>query len=493
MERLSVNYPSECIEIKTKINNKIIQPSNITEIFDSDNNVQALVGTLNIANYKNLIFKISKTIDYAIEHEIALIDAINSLNNFLPHFLVPLGNIALPISIKNLLDKSARNLKNPKKPCNLEPCIVYEKLERITMEQFTRHATLGQTMSIVAQILCALHLAYLHNGFTHYDLHDDNILIQQCDEKALFLYSDENTNFHLLVPTYGFYPVIIDYGLTYCNSLNNYPLYTPLNFYHQGFQCCKNDSLNDAHHFLRSLFSNIENQNVHNFLRDSFAAIQFRKDFGWVKLPNNIWKLLKQTIMQNSQYPKEYLDTHLSNHLTLLTALLRPEILEKPTTSYDSPIELERSIGITFDTLLNFFYEFSKIEMKTHFEDEYYNTIKSIILGQKQIPIECQKLLNKFGNLLNKFVKPLLEEHNEILKQWYSNLPVQNSGEIAVCIVKTWLTDGFIESNNKIYHWCRKSNNATSRNYYENINNNNIENNVLSIIQKSQILANSLK
>lgn len=488
MERLSINYPSKCIEIRARISDKIIQPNNITEIFDSDN-VQALVGTLDIGNYRDLIFKISKTIDYAIEHEIALIGAINSLNNFLPHFLVPLGNINLPVSIQHLLDKPSNKLKYAKKPCTLEPCIIYEKLERINMEQFTRNATMAQIMSIVAQILCALHLAYLHNGFTHYDLHDENILIQQCDENALFLYTDESTNFHLLIPTYGFYPVIIDYGLTYCNVLEKHPLYTPLNFYHQGFQCCQADALNDSHHFLRSLFSGIENKNVDNFLHDSFAAIQFRKNFGWIKLPNNIWKQLKATIRKNSQYPQEYLDAHLSNHLTLFTALLKPAKMLEAAPIAEPRSEIEHSLGMTFDILVLFFCNLSRTEMKTDYDDEYYNTIKSIILGKKQISTECQDLLNKFGNLLNKFVHPLLEEHNVLIKQWYSNLPVQNSGEIAVCIAKTWLAaDSFLDNNSKVYHWCRNSDNTTSRNCYENIDKNDTKN--VSLIQRSQFLAN---
>jgi hypothetical protein len=143
-------------------------------------------------------------------------------------------------------------------------------------------------------IISALQISQKHINFTHYDLHVENILIRQCEPEAIFVYNINNNLY--TVPTFGFYPVIIDMGSSYSVSVENNSMKTSVAHYNNGLQPTIYDPLNDLHHFLLSALNSIEYEsNEFYFLSTRmmyfFRNIPILRKRGWKQLPNNIMKL----------------------------------------------------------------------------------------------------------------------------------------------------------------------------------------------------------
>ncbi len=105
-------------------------------------------------------------------------------------------------------------------------------------------------------ILLTLDIAQVKHKFVHYDLHMGNILIQKCELNSVFLY--HHLGKYYVVPTYGFYPMIIDTGISYIDSIEGKPMRCTTDNNSHGFQTTEFDPLNDTHHLLLSLFYYIE-------------------------------------------------------------------------------------------------------------------------------------------------------------------------------------------------------------------------------------------
>ncbi len=69
---------------------------------------------------------------------------------------------------------------------------------------------------ITNQLMIAILIAQKKLSFIHNDLHFDNVLICKCLQRTFMLYVFEyNSICYALLPTYGYYPIIIDYGFSF--------------------------------------------------------------------------------------------------------------------------------------------------------------------------------------------------------------------------------------------------------------------------------------
>ena len=74
--------------------------------------------------------------------------------------------------------------------------------------------------SIIKQTLMGINIAQKYKKFSHYDLHSNNIMIKKCNKNLVFVYKlDEDNQF--CVPTFGYYPIIIDFGFSYIENMND--------------------------------------------------------------------------------------------------------------------------------------------------------------------------------------------------------------------------------------------------------------------------------
>ena len=145
------------------------------------------------------------------------------------------------------------------------------------------------------------------NKLTHYDLHIDNILIRQCETNALFAYNfDGNVRNSVIIPTFGFYPVIIDMGSSYSKAIENKQMTTSVANYEHGLQPVLFDKVNDLHHFLLSALYDLEYATEEFYYLSTHMIYFFRhlpvlRKKGWKQLPISMVKSAAKQITLSCQ------------------------------------------------------------------------------------------------------------------------------------------------------------------------------------------------
>ncbi len=293
------------------------------------NGVQGIVGLLEHRKTgKQVIFKLSVEIDRSIEHENQITLDLNKLKDFCPNFVGNLGCVELPISRTFIYintpedsdfedsDESDNSSEDEeideefKKDCKVfmddkeylpTSVLFLEYISPHSFYDFTKHADKSLINSLILGVLCGLSIAQKHCNFTHYDLHIDNILIKECEPEAIFVYKIDDEVFS--IPTYGFYPVIIDMGMSYSSAILGGTMKTSVEHYTKGLQPTVYDKLNDMHHFLLSAMNTIEYEDDEFYYLSTKMMYFFRylpvlRKKGWKTLPNNILKMAMSYIVK---------------------------------------------------------------------------------------------------------------------------------------------------------------------------------------------------
>jgi hypothetical protein len=302
------------------------------QVFDTKG-VQGLTGILNFKKTKEqVVFKVSFDIDFSLEHEYKILERINVIKQFCPHFVGTFGMTCLPISNKFISDNcqdsdyesdSSENEDSNEddsecdcKDCKSRKLSLFDNdpnylptnilfLDYVSDLSYYKILKFGHKNIIHSQILmlmCALELSQKSIKFTHYDLHLDNILIKTCDENRYHIYIIEGKKY--LVPTNGYYPVLIDMGNSYVDTLEGKNLTSTLMNYHNGLQPNQFDRLNDVHHLLMSTFDYLEYKSPMWYsmcyrVMHEFRHIPIFRGKGWKKLPNDISESLMDYINEH--------------------------------------------------------------------------------------------------------------------------------------------------------------------------------------------------
>ena len=251
--------------------------------------VQANVGFVKMNKTGSpLVFKVSNDINRSIEHEFTILENFNNMRKYCPHFVKSIGMIELPISSEFIFDCYNNNLfddNDETLPRNIMFMEYVNKLPfyRICQDSENKNIVISQ----ILQVLLALEICQLKKNFTHYDLHTSNILIQMCDKNSLFVYKI-NGNIYT-VPTYGFYPLIIDTGISYAKCTEGKQMMSNTDNYDHGFQTTVYDRLNDVHHFLLTTFYYIEidsdgYDSLSNKIKIIFRHLPVLRKSGWKNL-----------------------------------------------------------------------------------------------------------------------------------------------------------------------------------------------------------------
>lgn len=233
---------------------------------------QGLTGLVKTKDGKKMVFKISQYINYLVEHEYSIMSGLNDLIPYCPHFCKAIGIISTNI------DPVARKEGNPFQIKTKYPieksillCEYIEKSHKLyNLIRAVDKVPENVLYSTALQVLLAVAIAQRKKRVSHYDLHSFNIMMKKCDENAVFLYVlDENNQF--CVPTNGWYPVIIDFGFSYSDSLNDGPLYPSMGHTSVGFTSDRYDWVTDAKLFLVTVSYEIKGK------RDTKMAKRFRR------------------------------------------------------------------------------------------------------------------------------------------------------------------------------------------------------------------------
>lgn len=267
-------------------------------------------GTAGIVQLKNnnkskSVFKVSNCIDFSIEHESIVLDQLNKISKFCPHFMYKFAEIDLPISSNYFTEsgKKGHGILQETKVLATTPILFTEFISKYTFY----HAIKGYDKNVISsqliQVLCALKISQLKCNFTHYDLHMDNILVRECDKNIVHLYllPDDNC---VLVPTFGLIPVIIDMGSAH--SKGHKRMLSSSENYECGLQSTSFDRLADIHHLLLSTFSCLEKyiplcEKLMLKLALMFHPLPAWKEKGWKILFHKLNKSVKYIIRDKSK------------------------------------------------------------------------------------------------------------------------------------------------------------------------------------------------
>jgi hypothetical protein len=283
-----------------------------------------------------IVFKLNSDINLCIEHERDVLLSLNTIRNWCPHFVGCLGYISIPIA-NDFIDSEKqqdsddddnsfeRRTGEVEKEEKIQPgtlrlwdnqedvsqgSIVF--LEYIgsddasttySMHHMCRYGSMQQSLAQMIMTLCALETAQQELQFVHYDMHLDNILMKECDPNLVFVYRYPNPEDMVIVPTLGHYPVLIDMGSSFCQSLVGHSVKTSISFYSSGLQPTVFDPLNDVHHFLFRCIDRLEMFNdrwrdIGTKLMHIFRHLPLWRYKGWKKLPSNLVKRLVKTIYE---------------------------------------------------------------------------------------------------------------------------------------------------------------------------------------------------
>ena len=336
---------------------------------------QGLVGFLiNKSTRQKYVYKISQYLDFMIDQEYNVMNDVNSLRDYCPHFVKTYSKFNLPLS---------SNFKRAKNPFENNPLYKTIVTDMIVMEnlegckKFFKYiknnvASTIELVSIVKQTLLATDIAHKKVKFTHYDLHSDNILIKECDPNIVFLYVIDG-KYHL-VPTYGRYPVLIDFGFSYSKSAENRRMSCTLAHTKYGFVQCRPDSFTDPKLFLTSVSYEINrykktdmSQIFRNIVKNLYKNARVELDCGWdnrqkTNISDDFLEDFEKTFQKS-----DFFDEQAGYIVDLLQSLV---VL---------PFTYRKSNEKTKDLLSLVINEFSKIEKLVN--DDFYNLfiLKEII------------------------------------------------------------------------------------------------------------------
>ena len=251
------------------------------------NGKQGMVGLLEYQGEQH-VYKISQYLNYLPEHEGTIMESLNKINGFCPHFCKTLGRFSVDI------DPKFRKLKNPfeisgKYPINTKVLMMEYLRNTRKLYRYIKKKDMDEDIiySLIQQTLCALLAAQENCRFTHYDLHSNNIMIRECDPHQVSVYRvSEDKAF--IIPTYGFVPVIIDYGFSYCQELDGKPVWPSLAHTDVGFMSNTYDKWSDFKLFL--LTTSYEMENYHRkgtgrtfrkMIKNIFKPLSVDTESGW--------------------------------------------------------------------------------------------------------------------------------------------------------------------------------------------------------------------
>lgn len=246
---------------------------------------QGIAGLVkNKSTGKKVAFKVSQHIDYVCEHEETVARRLNELN--IPIFCKLVESRLLKVNP----DAKA---KHPFIFCTrpiLKTVLFFEYIRGYSLSKVIKSVHSIDTtviMSSIKILILCLKAAYSVSHFTHYDLHTSNVIMKKCDpDKHILIDLGEGDTYS--VPTHGYLPVVIDFGFSYIDRVDDGPMYQSLAHTDVGFVSCAPDPFSDVKLFLASVSShavryrrNKTTQRLRKIVRGIFKRMDVDLDCGW--------------------------------------------------------------------------------------------------------------------------------------------------------------------------------------------------------------------
>jgi len=245
---------------------------------------QGVVGLVTHTD-KRFIFKLSKHVDFLIRHEDLTMKRLNEMKDFCPHFVGSYGIRRLPVNsdFSESTDSPFHISKEDKHIFQDVLFIEYIK-NSITLTSQIDNLDPRRVYAIIRQVLLALEMGQQYCKFVHFDLHTDNILLSECEKNSVFLYRFQDKS--IAVPTYGVYPILIDFGFAHTDAMNGKPIYGPMNSTDAGYLTALYDPVCDPKVFLTSNTKDLKDESdtygyIRRWVKGLFSGLDIDWYTGW--------------------------------------------------------------------------------------------------------------------------------------------------------------------------------------------------------------------
>jgi hypothetical protein len=396
--------------------------------FESIFNRQGKQGVTGLFNLKKgekehkYVFKLSQYINHMALHEALVMKGLNMLANYCPHFCRSYGTIICKVDPK---------IKKDGNPFEIIDTYPIEKevllIENIPGYKFLNHIKSTQIpdniiYSVIKQVMLAIIIAQRDKKFSHYDLHSNNIILRKCPEDMVLVYIlDEENQF--CVPTYGYLAVIVDFGFSYIEDMQDEPFWNTLAHTDVGFMIDRFEWLSDPKLFLISVAEDLKeyrknkkSRRFRRIVKNIFTELDIDWESGWdnydgSSVADEVNKMLQQLNPGSKTF--EFFD-HFGIDL-IQSLIILPMEPQKYTNIY-KPYEA-------------FLKEFIKIE--TEINSEFYNLyiLKKIV----DLARDCRPDYldpSKRGTAIKKFKEGILDSIYKIAKFCH---PKKVNYEVMLC------------------------------------------------------------
>lgn len=253
---------------------------------------QGVVGIMKVKGTDmKLVFKISQQIDHLIEHEFKVMNGLNDLAPYCPHFCKSFGMVDCTRNPRIILNTHPFEPHADVKYMIEDKMLLAEHIDKSNkLYNYIKSTTkIDEEIlySTVKQVLLATSMAQKKKKFSHYDMHSLNILMRKCNKDVVFVYVLDEEN-QLCVPTLGHYPVIIDYGFSYINDMEDGPLLPTLGHTSSGFTSDHHDPIVDPKLFLVTVADEIKSARgtkkskiLKRVVKNAFSVLEIDWFSGW--------------------------------------------------------------------------------------------------------------------------------------------------------------------------------------------------------------------
>lgn len=385
--------------------------SNIEHVRKLDQGKQGITGLVK-KDGTMYVYKISQYMNHLAEHEYLILKGLNEITPYCPHFCKEVDLLKLPIH-PNFKQLKQNPFETHSKPLYLYVLLMEYIKDAVPLYNIIKQPKIpmSNVMGLIKQTMMAIIVAQDKRRFVHYDLHAMNILVQECHYDDVYVYVLDQDN-AITIPTYGFHPMIIDYGFSSSKDLELHPAYISLAYTDSGYASPAFDPIADAKILLVSTAEDFKEcrpnykytHKFRNIVKNFFKHLNINWKSGWDKrtespIIDQIFKQIRskhETSKLFTKYPHICMDIFQS-------------LVQVP---YQSNIEGSvQDLKIAYKVFLK---EFVKIE------EEINNTFYSLYIFRNVIDIASKvKTVYLQGNTEDavlQFQRELFEVINSVAK-----------------------------------------------------------------------------
>jgi hypothetical protein len=355
------------------------------------------------------VFKVSRYVNYLIHHEINIGNALAPIHEYCPHFCRVYGGTVANCS-PDVKCENPFSLTKVKYPIEKEVLLMEHLSNSSKLSSYVRseRIELDRILSSIKQVLMGVLIAQQSASFTHYDLHSNNVMMRKCDKNLVHFYITPELN--ALIPTHGSYPVIIDYGFAYANTLDGNYLWPSMGHSKAGMSSDRFDRYADPKLFLVTIASElgecrdecVEIKKLNNIVRNAFGPLKIDWESGWdTKFSKSIADYVLE-IMQPIQDRSHLFSKYDYHCLDLIETLIILPLEEKDFSKTE----------LSFKAFLN---EFVKIE--EIIGNDYYSLymLKNIVDYARGVRASYSNKASR-GDAVHAFRELVYKKIDEITK-----------------------------------------------------------------------------